>query len=706
MELSTLRDIALKTFAGRYRYGIVAALLLLGFVLRLTAGQDYWADFDQRFPGMWDGAKVTLSQDANEYIGQANPPSWLARPDWASQPFFRPPLASFYFQALYQLVGFDRFWVVAAQSLVTLIGYFFSYHLAALLFGPATGLVSLFLLVVHPVLIFHDQDFEDSALGFALLAAALYFLARHLLQRRNHDLLFAGFLLGLAVLSRNNVLAVAVLSILYLWQQRRKILATPTLPAPTPFGWRVGFLSLAPVLLAGAIVCLHAWQTTASVALPISLFGANARWAIPVGLLFLACNGYLLRQAVKESGAAFPQAGFAAALATVTCPSLFLPSVLLTGVALWAARSRQASASPALPFRACHPLCILLPILLVMAPSSLHAYLTRGSLSPLASTFSMNLQLSNTLFSYYRTALDGPVAVPLLNPLSPWMLFLEENVQKSQQFGDWRMALLHDIQERPQAFFAMLASKGQAHLSWLELPRNTDFHHSRGASALFRLPYVPYAALVGLALLWLAYAPAPLRFAVLVLIPLAGLWLTDIAIFSASRYRSLAIPFLMPAAVAGAVVLFRMFMAREWARLGGGLALMIGTLGAGLFSPPANEWASHAATQFYKDARMELYFENPYREPDTLRVHDPVAFKVNLDRALTLDPDHLPAFYLRTMFQIFSENQTSPTVEMAVDARRSRCEAQDGLCLRICDTLVSISRNRESYVAFVHQYHR
>jgi hypothetical protein len=122
----------------------VLGLLLLGLVLRLAGAAAHWQWFDVQHPSVWEKSKLELSQDANQYIQQADPDTWaspLHRP-WAEQTYFRPPLASFYFVGLFRTVNFDRMKAAGVQALLAAIAYFFLFVSVQRIFGRTIGLVT------------------------------------------------------------------------------------------------------------------------------------------------------------------------------------------------------------------------------------------------------------------------------------------------------------------------------------------------------------------------------------------------------------------------------------------------------------------------------------------------------------------------------------------------------------------------------------
>lgn len=190
-------------------YAPVLGLLLLGLVLRLAGAEAHWQRFDEQHPSVWEKSKLELSQDANQYIQQADPDTWaspLHRP-WAEQTYFRPPLASYYFVGLFRAVNFDRMKAAGAQALLAAIAYFFLFLSVQRIFGRTIGLITLTAIALHPVLMFYDVSFEDSTLALFLLSATLY-LVLWARDGRIARWLLPGTSAGLMILARPSLFIV------------------------------------------------------------------------------------------------------------------------------------------------------------------------------------------------------------------------------------------------------------------------------------------------------------------------------------------------------------------------------------------------------------------------------------------------------------------------------------------------------------------
>ncbi len=125
---------------------------------------------------------------------------------------------------------------------------------AALLAGPAAGALAAAVVALYPPLVVGPADLLSEPLGTFLLAAAvlLVVVALRRRARRVPLLALAGFVLGLAVLTRANLLVapLAAAAVLLVAGARRAGLRAAVLPALA--------------LLAGALVPVGAWSTFVS----------------------------------------------------------------------------------------------------------------------------------------------------------------------------------------------------------------------------------------------------------------------------------------------------------------------------------------------------------------------------------------------------------------------------------------------------------
>ena len=124
----------------RERLALFAALAC-GLVLRIAAAQLEWRAFDREFPQGWETSKSALSQDGTQYVTQAGPDSWRTPyfRGWAQRAYYRPPLASYYFAALFPAVRFERVAASAVQALLAVLAYGLLFGLVRVAWGRTIG---------------------------------------------------------------------------------------------------------------------------------------------------------------------------------------------------------------------------------------------------------------------------------------------------------------------------------------------------------------------------------------------------------------------------------------------------------------------------------------------------------------------------------------------------------------------------------------
>lgn len=144
---------------------------------------------------------------ANLTVDPAHYDAWarrLAAGEWlGSGVFYMDPLYPYVLGVLYRLAGPDLLW---ARLLNVAFDVGSCLALAALgraLAGPAAGLLAAFAFALYPPAIFHAGEIDKTSLSFFLVAAGL----ASLLHRTPRACLAAGVSLGLAILTRANVLA-------------------------------------------------------------------------------------------------------------------------------------------------------------------------------------------------------------------------------------------------------------------------------------------------------------------------------------------------------------------------------------------------------------------------------------------------------------------------------------------------------------------
>jgi len=535
----------------------VGGLLLAGFLLRLASAHLHWNWFDAQFPSTWGGSKIDLSQDGTQYIQQADPGTWNSLPfrDWDERPFFRPPLASYYFVALFRLFHFDRLAVSAVQSLVALAAYLLAYLLAARLLGRRIGLCTLALLAVHPVLMFEDTSFEDSVPGMLLVSATM---------------------------------------LAALWAGR----------------------------------------------------GPSSRWFLP---------------------------GLAAGLAMLARPNLALLAGGLLLLALFQARTAR--------FR--RLVAFSLPVAFLVLPVALHNYEASGRLVPICDTTGQNLYWGNNPFPDHRQSVQGYWDIREVDFGSPGMILvngLRERSGASASDSAYLAGAVAFVTSEPRRALLGLVEKAWRHLSNHEIPRNRDFHRLRATNLFWRTPLPPFSIVLGLALLGLRGMDR--RQAFLLLLPWLAVFVSEVLFFNASRYRALALPFLIPPACMGvANLVMPLLRERRLRPLIAGLGVLVPFFLLGQTAVAEKERTGDLAVDHFKAAMLESYAA---ADGDWRRFSDE-RFRRNLQEARRLDPDNLDAFSVEQKMLI--RDGRSAEVRDNIRARRERCRPGEWLCQEVCDYL-------------------
>jgi len=542
-----------------YNRILVFLILLVMFFLRVWAARDYWRWFDQRFPETWQHSRIVLSQDETHYIQQAAANQWYPAvfSRWRDHPYYRPPLASYYFAWLFSLCGFNRLAAAAIQSLLAACAYLLIYRAASLLLGAGIGLAALALIALHPVLIYYDHSFEDSTLALLLLSGTLVLFLQARSPRRGL-LMATGLCGGLALLARPN-------------------------------------LALVLLCLAGYLCCL--------------------------------------------------------------------------------ARPRPAQAV----------LVLLVPALLVVSPAIWHNYQRTGQLTFVTSTSGENLFWGNNANPRWRAMLQGFWYIPWIDQGSPGMLLTRAIMDThraptlDQAFGQAALAYACN---HPAAAARRLAQKLVRHLSSYEIPRNENMDELREAAWPYRLPRIPYALVLGFALVGTyALRARPWQWAIL-LFPWIAVLVTEVIFFNAGRYRALAIPFLMPVAIAGCRSVAELLEQRRWKALLTAVLLITGLAGAGVLAVPKHEQQQFMSAGLFKAALMEAFAVGPDRD---LALHSEARFSENVQKSLAIDSDNLASFDVLQKYLIW-KGRTPEAAQNILNKRRA-CAADDWLCRAVCDHL-------------------
>lgn len=140
----------------------------------------------------------------------------VAAGDWLSEvlgrPFYMDPLYPYFLGVVYGTVGRDLLVVRLLQVAMGVATCWLVARLATRLDGPLAGNVGAALLAAFGPSIFQEGEFEKTALGVLLATGALVLFLRDGWRPR----LAAGALLGLAALTRGNILLLGAAGVAYL----------------------------------------------------------------------------------------------------------------------------------------------------------------------------------------------------------------------------------------------------------------------------------------------------------------------------------------------------------------------------------------------------------------------------------------------------------------------------------------------------------
>lgn len=227
---------------------IVGSPWFLAGTLALAAALRLWHVFALRELPLFD--RLIVDSEAYDLWAQR-----IAAGDWlgraSGRPFYQDPLYPYVLGAIYKVFGRDLLLVrlfqvgcgVATCGLVAVLGRSIS--------GAVAGNLAALLMAVYRPAIFQDGEFEKTALSVFLATAALVCFLRPTWRWR----LASGAALGLAALTRANLLLMLPFAAIYLARRR----AWPSIAALIAGT----FLMIVPVTLRNYHVA-HEWVLTAS----------------------------------------------------------------------------------------------------------------------------------------------------------------------------------------------------------------------------------------------------------------------------------------------------------------------------------------------------------------------------------------------------------------------------------------------------------
>lgn len=197
-----------KMYRPLHRTSPILLIILAGlavrvlYLLELPGNPDYASPaIDAEFHDRWAYATATGGRDA----GIAD---FAAR--LAAHPYLRPPGYPVFLSGIYKIFGTDCFPPRAVQMLLGLANALLVYALARRIVSPPFAGLATLLAATYWVFVYYEGELLEPALLIFLLLAALDLLLRHAERPAFIRMATAGLLLGLAALTRPNVMLFAL----------------------------------------------------------------------------------------------------------------------------------------------------------------------------------------------------------------------------------------------------------------------------------------------------------------------------------------------------------------------------------------------------------------------------------------------------------------------------------------------------------------
>jgi hypothetical protein len=293
-----------------------------------------------------------------------------------------------------------------------------------------------------------------------------------------------------------------------------------------------------------------------------------------------------------------------------------------------------------------------------------------------------NLYWGNNPFPDVRLSVQGYWDIREVDLNIPGRLLVQGLRQRSGADsidGAFMAGAIDFVKSEPLHALGEVGTKVWRFFSNYEIPRDRDFGWCRPHNPFLQLPMIPFALLLGLAAVgaWKAKRET----AVLFLLPCLAAFVTEVAFFNASRYRALAIPFLLPIAVPGAVALVKGAYEGVWKSVIPGVALVTLLNFAGDHAVPRSEQVRHEAVALFKAAMLESYADDngnwAWLSLDR--------FRTRLAESRRIDPDNLDAFFVEQKLLI--HNGDFEMADRNIRDRRARCRPGEWLCEDVCRSL-------------------
>ncbi len=200
-----------KTYANNPKHGAPVALFVLALLARVIYLLQYRSSPFFEFP-IIDSA--TYDRMAWDYA--------QGRPLWKGA-FWQPPLYPWFLGLLYNILGHSLFGVRVIQALLSSVSCILLYGIGRNVFSRRVGIMAGAIMAVNGTLIYFDGELLPASLYVFLLLCGLVALLHASSTKVNEWMwrLAAGLILGLAALTRSDVMLFLCLGAAWAWSMAR-----------------------------------------------------------------------------------------------------------------------------------------------------------------------------------------------------------------------------------------------------------------------------------------------------------------------------------------------------------------------------------------------------------------------------------------------------------------------------------------------------
>jgi hypothetical protein len=451
----------------------------------------------------------------------------------------------------------------------------------------------------------------------------------------------------LAVSAFQSLLAIVAYWLIYLVVVRR-------------LGWGIAMATL-------VVLCVH----------PVLMFFDSSLEDSSVALLCVAAAVFAADWARDGKPARWLVAGLATGFAVLARPNLGFVAAGLAVVAWTATPKRKARTVAA----------FLLPVFWLVAPAIWHNHQANGTWSLASDTLGQNAYWGNGPNPEYRTSLLGYWSIWEVDRGSPAAILaegLKVRTGKATADAAYLAETVRYVGEHPGRAVAEIGRKLWRHFSNYEIPRTCDFSSLRQHVLVWQIPFVPYALVLGFALL--GFRGTDRRLSWIFLLPWIATLATEMVFFNASRYRALGLPFLVPFSARGVLATVGFVRTRNWRRLAASVAALLALFALGHFAVPKSERARHQAVQHFMEAMLESYAD----EDGAWLWFSEDRFQHHLALARHIDPSNLDAFSVEQ--KVLIRTGRGGEAQQNIRVRRADCRPGEWLCQAVCDQLEGLAR--------------